>query len=94
MLLAPFMSCGARMPVYTIFALAFFPRHGNTVVFLLYLIGAVLAILSGLLLHRTLFKGEASAFVMELPPYHVPALRGCFEHVWFNLKSFVMRGGR
>jgi len=94
MLLAPFMSCGARMPVYTIFALAFFPRHGNTVVFLLYLIGAVLAILSGLLLHRTLFKGEASAFVMELPPYHVPALRGCFEHVWFNLKSFVMRAGQ
>ena len=94
MLLAPFMSCGARMPVYAIFAMAFFPAQGNAVVFLLYMIGALLAILSGLILHRTLFKGEASAFVMELPPYHVPALRGCLEHVWYNLKSFLMRAGQ
>ncbi len=94
MLLAPFMSCGARMPVYAIFAMAFFPAQGNSVVFLLYLIGALLAILSGLILHRTLFKGEASAFVMELPPYHVPAIRGCLEHVWYNLKSFLMRAGQ
>lgn len=94
MLIAPFMSCGARMPVYAIFAMAFFPRHGNAVIFLLYLTGALLAILSGLVLHRTLFKGEVSAFVMELPPYHVPALRGCLEHVWYNLKSFLMRAGQ
>jgi ferrous iron transport protein B len=94
MLIAPFMSCGARMPVYAIFAMAFFPQHGNTVIFSLYLVGALLAILSGLALHRTLFKGEVSAFVMELPPYHVPALRGCLEHVWHNLKSFVVRAGK
>jgi ferrous iron transport protein B len=94
MLIAPFMSCGARMPVYVIFAMAFFPKSGNAVIFSLYLIGAVLAILSGLVLHRTLFKGEVSAFVMELPPYHVPALRGCLEHVWYNLKSFVIRAGK
>ena len=94
MLIAPFMSCGARMPVYAIFAMAFFPKHGNTVIFALYLIGAVLAIVSGLVLHRTLFKGEVSAFVMELPPYHIPALRGCLEHVWYNLKSFLLRAGQ
>jgi len=94
MLIAPFMSCGARMPVYAVFAIAFFPEQGNAVVFLLYLIGAVLAILSGLVLHRTLFKGEVSAFVMELPPYHLPALWGCFEHVWFNLRSFLVRAGQ
>ena len=94
MLLTPFMSCGARMPVYAIFAVAFFPRHASAVIFALYLTGAVLAILSGLVLHRTLFKGEVSAFVMELPPYHIPALRGCLEHVWYNLKSFVVRAGK
>lgn len=94
MLIAPFMSCGARMPVYAIFAMAFFPKHGNAVIFALYLTGAALAILSGLVLHKTLFKGEASAFVMELPPYHVPALRGCLEHVWHNLKSFLTRAGQ
>ena len=94
MLIAPFMSCGARMPVYAIFAMAFFPKRGTTVIFSLYLTGAILAILSGLLLHRTLFKGNASAFVMELPPYHIPALRGCLEHVWANLKSFLIRAGQ
>lgn len=93
MLLAPFMSCGARMPVYAIFAMAFFSKRGNAVVFLLYLIGAMLAVFSGLVLHKTMFRGEVSAFVMELPPYHVPALRGCLEHVWYNLKSFLMRAG-
>jgi len=94
MLIAPFMSCGARMPVYAIFAMAFFERSGNLVIFALYLIGGLLAILSGLVLHRTLLKGEAAAFVMELPPYHVPALRGCLEHVWANLKSFLTRAGQ
>ena len=94
MLIAPFMSCGARMPVYAIFAMAFFPNYGNAVIFALYVTGAVLAILSGLVLHKTLFKGESSAFVMELPPYHMPALRGCLEHVWYNLKSFLTRAGQ
>ena len=94
MLIAPFMSCGARMPVYAIFAMAFFERTGNWVIFALYLMGGLLAILSGLVLHRTLLKGEAAAFVMELPPYHVPALRGCLEHVWGNLKSFLTRAGQ
>jgi len=75
--------------------MAFFPSRGNVVIFSLYLTGALLAILSGLVLHRTLFRGgAASAFVMELPPYHLPALRGCLEHVWANLKSFLVRAGQ
>lgn len=94
MLIAPFMSCGARMPVYAVFAMAFFPKHGDAAIFSLYVIGAVLAILSGLVLHKTLFTGDVSAFVMELPPYHIPALRGCLEHVWYNLVSFLMRAGK
>ncbi len=94
MLIAPFMSCGARLPVYAVFAMAFFPSHGGAMIFSLYLTGAALAILSGLLLHRTLFQGEVSSFVMELPPYHLPVLRGCMEHVWFNLKSFLCRAGK
>ncbi len=94
MLIAPFMSCGARLPVYAIFAMAFFPNRGGAIIFSLYLTGVILAILSGFLLHRTLFKGEVSSFVMELPPYHIPVLRGCLEHVWFNLKSFLTRAGK
>ena len=94
LLITPFMSCGARMPVYAIFAMAFFPAHGNAVIFALYLVGAVLAILSGWVLHRTILKGEAAAFVMELPPYHAPALRGCLEHVGYNLVSFLVRAGK
>lgn len=94
MLIAPFMSCGARLPVYTLFALAFFPRSGNQVVFALYLAGIVLAILSGLLLHRTLLPGAGAAYVLELPPYHLPPVRMCLAHAWHNLRSFLIRAGQ
>lgn len=94
MLIAPFMSCGARLPVYTVFALAFFPRSGNQVVFALYLAGIVLAILSGLLLHRTLLPGAGAAYVLELPPYHLPPVRMCLAHAWHNLRSFLVRAGQ
>jgi ferrous iron transport protein B len=69
--MTPFMSCGARLPVYALFAAAFFPAAAGSIVFSIYLAGIVLAILTGLLLKNTLFKGEASPFIMELPPYHV-----------------------
>jgi ferrous iron transport protein B len=94
MLLTPFMSCGARLPVYTLFAFAFFPRHGAQIVFALYLAGVALAILSGLLLHRTLLRGTATDFVMDLPPYQLPPLRGCLRHLGYNLKSFIVRAGK
>ncbi len=93
-MMAPFMSCGARLPVYALFTAAFFPIGGQNVVFALYLIGIAFAIGTGLVLRRTLLKGEASPFVMELPPYHLPTLRGIAIHTWDRLKSFVIRAGR
>jgi ferrous iron transport protein B len=93
MLVTPFMSCGARLPVYTIFAIAFFPRHADVVVFVLYAIGVALAVLSGLLLRHTLLRGEAAPYVLELPPYQIPPWRQCLDHAWFNLRSFLARAG-
>lgn len=90
----PFMSCGARLPVYTLFAVAFFPGRGGVIVFGLYLVGILLAILTGLLLKKTLFQGLPSAFVMELPPYHVPTISGMLFHTWRRLKDFLLRAGK
>ena len=70
------MSCGARLPVYVLFGAAFFPNDAQNVVFALYLIGIALAVLTGLMLKNTLLKGEATPFIMELPPYHLPTVRG------------------
>jgi len=91
--MAPFMSCGARLPVYALFAAAFFPRQGGTVVFSIYVVGIVLAVLTGLLLKRTVFKGAASHFIMELPPYHAPRLPHIIGHTSNRLKVFVVRAG-
>jgi ferrous iron transport protein B len=92
--LTPFMSCGAWLPVYALFAAAFFPRHGGLVVFVIYLVGIVLAVLTGLLLKKTLFRGEQSYFVMELPPYHRPRVRHILSHAWDRLRRFVFRAGK
>ncbi len=92
--MAPFMSCGARLPVYALFAAAFFPNSGQNVVFLLYIIGIVLAVLTGLLLKKSVFSGEAAPFVMELPPYHAPRVRHIFIHTWEKLKGFVLKAGK
>ncbi|MBW2079324.1 MAG: ferrous iron transport protein B, partial [Deltaproteobacteria bacterium] len=75
-LIIPFMSCGARLPVYALFSAALFSRHQGWVIFSLYLLGLLIAILTGLLLNRTIFKGVSSPFVMELPPYRLPTVRG------------------
>ncbi len=90
----PFMSCGARLPVYALFAAAFFPRHGGSVIFSLYIIGIMLAILTGMLFKRTILRGEAASFVMELPPYHLPTLRGILYHTWNRLSTFIIRAGK
>jgi len=95
MLINPLMSCGARLPVYAVFATAFFPGGGGgLLVFGLYLTGIVLAVLTGLLLKHTILRGEAAAFVMELPPYHLPTVGGVLHHTWHNLKGFLIRAGR
>ncbi|GAB6096237.1 Fe(2+) transporter permease subunit FeoB [Desulfatiferula olefinivorans] len=90
----PFMSCGARLPVYALFAAAFFPVGGQNLVFGLYLIGIAFAVLTGLILKNTLLKGEITPFVMELPPYHLPTVRGVLMRAWDRLKSFIFRAGK
>lgn len=91
--MAPFMSCGARLPVYALFAATFFPRAAGSVVFSLYIVGIVVAVLTGFLLKHTLFRGTISHFVMELPPYHTPRPRFVLSQAWQRLRSFVVRAG-
>ncbi len=93
-LMNPFMSCGARLPVYALFAAAFFPVGGQNIVFGLYLLGIAVAVLTGLIMRHTLFKGETSHFIMELPAYHMPTLRGVLTRTWDRLKSFLINAGR
>lgn len=91
--MAPFMSCGARLPVYALFSAALFAGNSGLVVFSLYTIGIVLAILTGLLLKFTLFGGEYSHFVMELPAYHAPRLKMIVTSAWLKLRVFIARAG-
>ena len=93
-LMAPYMSCGARLTVYALFAAAFFPRNGQNIVFLLYVIGIVVAILSALAVRRHLLPQSTSQFVMELPPYHLPVLRNVLIQTWQRLRGFVLRAGK
>jgi ferrous iron transport protein B len=92
-MMAPFMSCGARLPVYALFAAAMFPTGGQNIVFALYLIGIGFAVMTGLVLKKTLLKGETAPFVMELPPYHLPTLRGILLRTWERLREFMYRAG-
>ncbi|MCB5272179.1 MAG: ferrous iron transport protein B [Candidatus Cloacimonetes bacterium] len=93
-LLTPFMTCGGKLPVYTFLAMIFFPRHADIVIFGLYLFGIVMALGTGLLLKKTIFKTEPGNFVMELPPYHVPTFNAITLHTWFRLKDFILRAGK
>ncbi|MDJ0536669.1 MAG: Fe(2+) transporter permease subunit FeoB [Xenococcaceae cyanobacterium MO_207.B15] len=90
----PFMSCGARLPVYALFAAAFFPRNGQNLVFGLYLIGIAAAIFTGLVMKNTIMQGEASPFVMELPPYHIPQPKGVMIRAWDRLRGFLLKAGK
>jgi ferrous iron transport protein B len=93
-MMAPFMSCGARLPVYALFAAAFFPAGGQNIVFLLYLIGLLAAILTGLVLKSTLLRGQTSPLIMELPPYHIPTLKSVLRTSWDRLKAFLFKAGK
>ncbi len=93
-LMNPFMSCGARLPVYALFAAAFFPINGQNIVFSLYLVGIGVAVLTGLIMRNTLFKGETSSFIMELPAYHLPTLQGVLIRTGERLKSFILNAGK
>ncbi len=90
-LLTPFMSCSAKVPVYAVFCAAFFPAHGALVMSALYFGGIVVAIVSGLILKRTVFKGNSVPFVLELPVYRLPSPRSVVLHLWDKIKDFVHR---
>ncbi len=93
-MLTPFMSCGAKLPVYSFLAMLFFPGRADLVIFGLYMFGVLMAMLFGLLLKKYVFPSQPGNFVMELPPYHLPTFNGIFLHTWFRLKDFVLRAGK
>ena len=93
-MMAPFMSCGARLAIFAVFAAAFFGQNGALAVFSLYVLGIVMAVLTGLMLKHTIMRGEASPFVMELPVYHVPHIKSLVIQTWQRLKGFVLRAGK
>ncbi|MBD8163779.1 Fe(2+) transporter permease subunit FeoB [Erwinia persicina] len=93
-LMAPFISCGARLAIFAVFAAAFFGQGGALVVFSLYLLGICAAIATGLLLKHTLMRGEASPFVMELPLWHMPHAKSLLLQTWQRLRGFVLRAGK
>lgn len=93
MLITPFMSCSARLPVYILFISAFFPKNQGTVLFLLYMLGALFAILSALFLKKVFFKSEEIPFVMELPTYRIPTFRSIFKHVAFRTSQYFKKIG-
>ena len=93
-IMAPYMSCGARLTVYALFATAFFPTNGQNVVFGLYLIGIAVAVLSALAVRRYLLKAPEGHFLLELPTYHMPTLKGLMLQTWQRLKGFVLRAGK
>ncbi len=90
----PFMSCGARLSVYVLFTAAFFREYSGLVVMSLYLTGIALAIFTGLLMKKTIFAGEPSHFVMELPPYNFPRIKHILIHTWSRLRLFMLSAGK
>lgn len=93
-MMAPFMSCGARLPVYALFAAAFFPDNGQNLVFLLYLIGIAAAIFTGFLLKKTTLPGTNSINIMELPLYEMPSIKDLSARVYSRTRSFVTGAGK
>jgi len=93
-MMSPFISCGARLPVYILFGAAFFPENAQNLVFALYMIGIAIAVFTGIVLKNTLLKGENTPFVMELPAYHLPNLRNVLIKTWEKLSSFVLGAGK
>ncbi len=93
-LLVPLMSCSARLPVYVVFGLAFFGVRAGTVIWAMYALGIVVAMLAGMVFTRTILKPDvSSAFVLELPPYRQPALKSVLIHMWENTCEFVRKAG-
>lgn len=92
-LVNPFMSCGARFPVYVLFSGAFFPGQETLVTFSLYLLGVVMALVCAFIFRKTLFKGEDTLFIMEFPPYRIPSLKSLGVHVWERVQGYLTKAG-
>jgi len=92
-LINPFMSCSARLPIYTLFAAAFFPGRESLVIFSLYILGIVTAVTMGLIFKKTLFKSPGIPFIMELPPYRLPRINSVLLQVWEKIKDFLIKAG-
>ncbi len=93
MMLVPFMSCTARLPIYAIFIAAFFAEQQGNVLLVIYLLGIVVALIVAGILKRTLFKGLSTPFVMELPTYKIPSVKGVLLHTWEKVKGFLRKAG-
>lgn len=92
--ITPFMSCGAKLPIYLMFAATLFATSNQTlVVYSIYMLGLVVAVISALILSKFVFKGEASNFIMELPQYRIPTLKSVFIHAWEKVKGFAIKAG-
>ena len=93
MMLVPFSSCTARLPIYAIFIGAFFAENQGTMLLAIYLLGIVVALIVAAILKRTMFKGLSTPFVMELPTYKIPSLKGILLHTWEKVKGFLRKAG-
>ena len=93
-MMSPFISCGARLAIFAVFATGFFPHGGGLVVFLLYITGIFIALFTGFIIRGTLLKGEPAPFILEIPPYHLPQAKSLFIHTWQRLQGFVWRAGK
>lgn len=94
MMITPFMSCGAKLPIYLMFAATLFVGYNQTlIIYSIYMIGIVVAVISALILSKTLFKGETSNFIMELPQYRIPTLKSVLIHAWEKVKGFAIKAG-
>jgi len=93
MFVIPFMSCGARLPVYALFVSAFFASYSAEVLLFLYVLGIIVALTIAIILHKTYFKGIGAPFIMELPPYRVPTLKNLAIHTWLKLRHFIIKAG-
>ena len=93
MMLVPFMSCTARLPIYAIFIAAFFTKDQGLVLLSIYVLGIVVALIVAAILKRTMFKGLSTPFVMELPTYKVPSIKGVLLHTWEKVKGFLRKAG-
>lgn len=93
-MMAPFMSCSARLAIFAVFTSAFFPSGGQNIVFALYLIGIFMAVMTGWLLRKTLLQGKSTPFIMEMPPYHLPTLKVLSAQTWARLKGFIFKAGK